>query len=197
MKLRQAVKILKSIELYQRTRYHPQGKVDEAFGILSKHPSIVEPIACKPHWVLFCGKRHFIKPELVRHRFGDGRLWGTLSPLNTRPNYYLFFGDSSWISGRRNSNDDKFRDALDAEIYLAIADQFGDDSFYCEICGGCNWEEKNECCASERDWPALNTEGSCWSVPCYTTYYRTFKSLRTNHKRKSKRKRRGKFNQPH
>ena len=38
-----------------------------------------------------------IKPEFIRQELGNGDLLLAVTPLNTRPNYYLIRVDSKWL----------------------------------------------------------------------------------------------------
>jgi len=66
------------------------------------------------HW----GTTYTVTPAVVDVKLGNGRQLLAVTPLNTRPNYYLIRVSSAWIG-------DKIHDHLD-EIYDAIIDQYGE-----------------------------------------------------------------------
>lgn len=97
----------------------------------------------KPTPVQFWGEDYVIVPRLVSRVFGNGRRLIHITPLNTRPNYYVVRVDSRWV----NLDGDGFRDFIE-EVYEAIEDEFGavdydDDESY--------------------PWPAFDGDvGVCW-----------------------------------
>lgn len=93
----------------------------------------------RPHERRLWGQPHTVTPVLVSEVLGDGEKLLILSPLMTRPNYYVVQIDSSWdIDG------EEFRDHLD-EIYDAVEMEFGSDA-----------EDE------DAPWPALCGGGSTW-----------------------------------
>lgn len=94
------------------------------------------------------GQKSFIKPVFIAQPLGNGDLLLALTPLNTRPNYYLIRIDSTWLT-----EDDKetIYDHLD-EIEDAVEDQVGSRDY--------EDDDGNECLA---EWPALNLNaGVSW-----------------------------------
>jgi hypothetical protein len=152
MNVRTAAKILTAIHwrYIRRELIHRPHTVREALSVMSRHPRLVERIACRPEVVHWWGCDCEIKPALVHHRFGDGSFWGTVSPLNTRPDYYLVMGDSSW------AQPDAIWDVLETDILPAIEDQYGRFDRECDLY------------YDELGWPALNDNCGCtWQFPCY------------------------------
>ncbi|MDR3797997.1 MAG: hypothetical protein P4K93_07580 [Terracidiphilus sp.] len=94
------------------------------------------------------GQKSFIKPVFIEHALGNGDLLLAVTPLNTRPNYYLIRIDSNWL---KKDDTETIYDHLD-EIEDAIEEQ----------CGRRDYEDDdgNECLA---EWPALNiNSGISW-----------------------------------
>jgi len=163
MTKRTAAKILKVLDSRRASNriLHRAGAIHDALAVMSRYPSDVESLICRPHKVHWWGRDYRVRPVLVHKRFGDGRYWGTLSPMNERPDYYIVMGDSAW----RDEN--IFLDALDVDIYPAIEERYGRQSFWCDVCDLCYADEPNECCSEQRQWPALDDEGSTWCFPMY------------------------------
>jgi hypothetical protein len=100
-------------------------------------------------WARLWGQKHMIKPEFIQATFGNGDKLLAVTPLNTRPNYYLIRVDSSWSD--QNTDEPCIGDHID-EICDAIEEEVGPK--YCE---DDNREE------IQRDWPALDDEcGVSW-----------------------------------
>jgi hypothetical protein len=97
-----------------------------------------------------------IQPAWVPETLGDGMRVMAVSPLATRPNYYVIRCDSSWV-------DDVWRDRLD-EVYEAIEDSYGamcGDSY--EFCK--EWGDGESCGRHHEDdawFPFLFDGGSEW-----------------------------------
>lgn len=173
MRFRTAKKILKILDtprLCGRSPLRPD-KIHEALGIMSRAPRAVERLVCRPTRIRFWGQYSVVTPALVYQRFGDGRCWGTLSPMNTRPNFYLIMGDSSWEA---DPDSDSFRDAFDEEIYPAIDEQYGTTDFWCDVCDKEYAEIGDECCLPDRAFPSRDPDGSVWCFPCYPTGWRDY-----------------------
>lgn len=166
MKVRTAKQILRTIDSrrLRQGRIHRPATVREALRVMSRFPKVVDKMVCTPQTVHRWGYDHVITPVLIYQRFGDGGFWGTLSPMNDRPEEYLIMGDSAWAA---DPNSDSFRDALDRDIYPAIEDQCGSQQFYCDICNKTYAENGDRCCKDERAWPALDDEGSSWCFPVF------------------------------
>lgn len=100
--------------------------------------------------VRFWGHSYTITPKLVSTVWGNGEKWMHLTPLNTRPNYYVLRVDSrlgaeGWP---------EFADICD-DVYNAIEDEFGrvDDDM----------DEDDSDSEELRDWPAADfSVGSSW-----------------------------------
>jgi hypothetical protein len=98
------------------------------------------------------GQKYFITPRLVDEAFGDGQTLIHLTPLNTRPNYYVVRVDSRWGESAEGLNDE-FRDTLD-DIYESIEDQYGRAIW---------WDEEDEDEDDREQFPAFDDEcGTCW-----------------------------------
>lgn len=98
----------------------------------------------RPEQVRFWGGEYTVMPRLCSRVFGDGRALMYLTPLNTRPNYYVLQVDSSW-----DLDGDEMHDRID-DIYDALEDQFG-PAYDDEV--------------GEREWPALDIDaGSTWGA---------------------------------
>jgi hypothetical protein len=73
----------------------------------------------KSRVVDFWGRRYRITPRLIDKIFGDGKQTIYLTPLNTRPNYYIVQIDS-----KTDMDDDSWLDFLE-EIQEEIEEEFG------------------------------------------------------------------------
>ena|ERR1700722_7896139 len=94
------------------------------------------------------GQKHFIKPVFIRTALGEGDLLLAVTPLNTRPNYYLIRVDASWL---KKDDTETIYDHLD-EIEETIEDQVGSRDY--------EDDDGNERLA---EWPALNIHaGVSW-----------------------------------
>jgi hypothetical protein len=139
-----------------RGHYSAQ-QVCEAIGTIStgRLRSIVE----QPHERGLWGKEYVVRPQLVSHRFGDGRRLLILSPIIDRPNYFLVR-----IGSRQDPHDEVASDNGDYlidEIYEAIEDEYGRSTFECDQCG----DEDCDCPGTyeQRHYPTPNFEcGSQW-----------------------------------
>lgn len=101
------------------------------------------------HWRRLWGQRRMAEPAFVDKALGDGMQLLGITPLNTRPHYYLIRVDSSWETSS-NYDSPCVSDHMD-EIYDAI-----EDEFYKKYAG----IEKDE---KPNPWPALDDEsGSSW-----------------------------------
>lgn len=114
-----------------------------------------------PHPTRFWGQEYTCEPKFVEQVLGDGRALLGLSPLNTRPNYYVIRIDSTWhLYGCRVCKDecpDEVTEHLD-EIYEAIEDEYGSAEQIRES----NEEDPDEEPESD-DWPVMSCDsGSSW-----------------------------------
>ena len=109
----------------------------------------------KPRKVHFWGGQQTITPVFIRAKLGNGKLLLRVTPLSTRPNYYLIRVSSRW---RHRMDRDDWHDYLDV-IYETIEDQ----------CGRSDVDEAGESYRPDgawihNDWPALDLDaGIAWS----------------------------------
>lgn len=104
-------------------------------------------LAEKPHFRKLWGQRHLTHPKFIRAVLGDGGKLLIVTPINTRPDYYLIRVDSTWETDSTVEAPDHVCDHID-EIYEAIENQFGG-----------NDEDSEE----RRPWPVLSADsGSTW-----------------------------------
>jgi hypothetical protein len=97
----------------------------------------------KPHFRELWGRKYKVEPALVEKVFGDGKKLLCLTPLMTRPNYYVVQIDSKWELDAY-----EFLDRLE-EIYDAIEEQYG--------CDGDEFEGDEP-----PEFPTLHHGGSTW-----------------------------------
>jgi hypothetical protein len=90
-----------------------------------------------------------IKPEFIEGHLGAGDFLMGLTPLNTRPNYYLIRVDARWWSTDGRQNPEVFYDRLD-DIYEAIEDECGRKYF-----------EDDDGEEQTAEWPALDLDCGC------------------------------------
>jgi hypothetical protein len=95
----------------------------------------------KERSVRFWGRDYRIKPYLVAKHLGDGQQLIWLSPLMTRPNYYIVRIDRGWDFDAHD-----WPDRLE-EIYELIEEE----------CGNSDWEGYEN-----QGFPVLRDGGSCW-----------------------------------
>ena len=103
--------------------------------------------------VSFWGSRYRITPILVDKIFGDGEKVIHLTPLATRPNYYIIRVDSKWDCD--NSGEEAICDHLE-ELYEAIEEEYGThiDTWY---------HENGRTYTKHWPFPALNADcGASW-----------------------------------
>lgn len=127
------------------------------------------------HW----GVEHRVTPLLLPQRFGDGRALIHLTPLATRPNYFIVRVDSSWLQhdGRRaHLRSDAMADGLEhAEWRLADpeADHVvprGGDGIYGAIDEAFGrWRDEDDREEDETDadyeWPRVDLGYGCaWGL---------------------------------
>lgn len=99
-------------------------------------------------WARLWGQKHMIEPVFIERHLGAGDFLMGLSPLNTRPNYYLIRIDARWWNNE-GQNPEEFYDRLD-DIYEAIEEECG--------CRDFEDDDGNEQLA---EWPALNLNAGC------------------------------------
>lgn len=89
-------------------------------------------------------------PVLVEKVFGDGQRLLFLTPLATRPNYYVARVDSTL-------REDDEREFVEHQLFDAIMDEFGD----ADDANGDDGDEEGD----SLPWPALDTScGFVWSI---------------------------------
>ena len=98
----------------------------------------------KTETVEFWGRSHEITPVILDETFGDGKKSICLTPLNTRPNYYIVNIDSS-VDLLENDSVIDYLEKEDGVLNYII-------------------EEYGECCGDDEEpFPALNLDcGYCW-----------------------------------
>lgn len=103
----------------------------------------------RKHVTKFWGQDCDCEPVFIDQTLGDGMQLVAITPLNTRPNYYLIRIDSDWSVYNRDTN--ALCEHLD-EIYDAIEDQVGR-----------RWNEDDDGEQYATDWPAMDDEnGVSW-----------------------------------
>lgn len=124
--------------------------------------SEAEVAAAKEKWCQvergrFWGSDYEITPELLPMRWGDGQCAMTITPMNTRPNYYVVLVDSR-LSDQYDNLPEEFYDELKEDLYCAIEERFG--RCYCdEACPDCE-DKGEEICDHIADWPTACCIGS-------------------------------------
>lgn len=108
------------------------------------------------------GQPHEIEPYLVEKHFGDGMQLVAITPLNTRPSYYLVLVDSKWWMDSfhyyRHGEDDRNPEDHIAEHIDDICEGIEDEV-------GPKWFEDDDGKEVEAEWPALDdSAGVAW---CY------------------------------
>lgn len=88
------------------------------------------------------GKKKLVQPAFCAKRLGDGKQLIGISPLNDRPNYYLLYGDSSWVVN--NQLIDDFMALHIDEIIGTLEEEFGKNP--------CEDDDGNKI---EYPWPAF------------------------------------------
>lgn len=105
--------------------------------------------------VTFWGQQHSVEPAVHRFRYGDGRAWLFLYPLNQRPDHYLVRIDSSWLVDDIDGNE--FRDLIDViveDLCLEFNECGQDDGCIDGTCScvfpvgswdnGCSWRVEDD-----------------------------------------------------
>lgn len=104
----------------------------------------------KPFWTRFWGQKCLCKPAFCETALGDGFQLVAITPMATRPHYYLIRVHSSWEMDNGDVN--CMADHLD-EIYDALEDYFGPVEYEAD-----NGEQ------CEAPWPAFEFGcGQSWS----------------------------------
>lgn len=99
-------------------------------------------------WARLWGQKHMIEPVLIEGHLGDGMKLVAITPINTRPNYYLIRVDSTWSVYNRDTPSicehiDEIYDAIEDEV--GPADQTDDDNNEIHV-----------------GWPAMDGSGCSW-----------------------------------
>lgn len=116
--------------------------------MLEIDPKILAHIT-RRQWARLWGQKHMIKPVFIEQALGNGDKLVAITPLNTRPNYYLIRVDSSWST--RNSDTPAICEHLE-EICEAIEDE-----------NGRKYETDDDYKEIMMPWPALDDEvGMSW-----------------------------------
>lgn len=71
------------------------------------------------------GQRRFVVPRLVPFVWGDGKQWIYLSPINSRPAYYVVRIDSR-VNLSNHAPENSFYDVCLDDVLEAIGDYFGE-----------------------------------------------------------------------
>lgn len=79
----------------------------------------------RPERCRFWGKEYTITPRLIAHVFGDGKQLVCVTPLATRPNYFVVRVDSSTTSVQDEGEWGWGRDCLIDAIMDAQEDEYG------------------------------------------------------------------------
>ena len=112
--------------------------------------------------VRFWGRRYFVTPALVAEKLGDGKKLIRFEPMDTRPNYYVVFVDSSWNTSNWEPCKEHICDHLD-EIRAAIREQYRErwETWYSDKAGR-EYHRRNRfpalCDASGASWGELSQE---------------------------------------
>lgn len=143
-----------------RSRYRWDGRrgysrrhIREALKRLND--SLLKILIEKPENVRHWGADYCITPLYVPGKIGDGGRIMFLTPIMTRPNYFVLRFDS-----QRTVESTDF-DLLD-QAYDLIEECFGHPDFECDECGHCGCD--CDCCSELRHWPCVNLgDGTSWS----------------------------------
>ena len=108
-----------------------------------------------PHPRAMWGEPRQVSPRFVRKALGNGDKLVGITPVATRPEYYVIRVDSGWEVSRY-AKGEMLCEHMD-EIYAAIEEQFSSAH---------DWEDEDEPGdpnAAEYGWPALDADcGSTW-----------------------------------
>jgi hypothetical protein len=99
-------------------------------------------------WARLWGQKHMIEPAFINRALGAGDFLMGLTPLNTRPSYYLIRIDARWWNPN-GQNPEEFYDRLD-DIYEAIEEE----------CGSKDTED-DDGEPITLEWPALDLDCGC------------------------------------
>lgn len=106
----------------------------------------------RPYMTTFWGVRRKVKPVLIDRVLGNGNKLISVTPLNTRPQYYLIRIDSTWQTS--NFEDGQTVGQNLEEIYQVIEEE----------CGR-RHEDKYESPTGRprvNPWPAFDDSGTSW-----------------------------------
>ncbi len=107
----------------------------------------------KRYWTKFWGSKCLVSPKFVSEAVGDGNKLIYMTPLNTRPQYYVIRVDSAWDCSNFHDGE-TIADHLD-EIFEAIEDQYG----YYYDGHSSEYEHDN---GTYPGWPVCFNEGCAW-----------------------------------
>lgn len=114
----------------------------------------------RPEWRGLWGQRYRVTPRLITSRFGDGRMLMIVSPISTRPDYFVVRVDSATrdprdpLPGHTRPLIDDIMDAADDEFGSHDPDVHDGSSFPESVDWGlgCTWGEPfREWIAAPRD----------------------------------------------
>jgi hypothetical protein len=124
-----------------------------------------------PQRVSFWGHEHTITPLLVPAIFGDGRSLVAITPLLTRPNYFVVRGDSSWIDERfagPGAVTSAFDEVLEEGDYYALAphmEMLGDGVYGAIEEAFGRWRDEShrdeEDTDADYEWPVVDLGFGC------------------------------------
>lgn len=103
----------------------------------------------RPERCRFWGQPYVITPRLIAHRFGDGRKLVCITPLATRPNYFVARVDSSVTSVQVEGEYDWGRTYLIDAIMDAQEDEYG------------HYHTEQQETGKDPDWPIVD-----WGIGC-------------------------------
>src|SRR5882672_1344925 len=109
---------------------------------------------CKRHKTTLWGQPHFVTPRLADWIHGDGLKVIYLTPIMTRPNYYVVRIDSK-INLDNFGKPPVFVDEVLPELHESIEDQYGRAHEEWEHDNGRTYHRHNP-------FPAMDDEGCAW-----------------------------------
>jgi hypothetical protein len=122
----------------------------------------------RPEHCLFWGQPHTITPRLITRTFGDGKQLLCVTPLATRPNYFVVRIDSS-VTDPHSHHDSSTKLSFLDEIMDAAEDEYG---AYDET-------EKPNAYFPVADWSIGAAWGEPFAVTAWNPTPRTSRNLRS------------------
>lgn len=113
---------------------------------LHRETEALRKIVERKRKTLFWGQEHIVAPKLLSDVLGDGQQLMTLTPINTRPNYYVCRIDSSWSLSNWDKHPMPPGQWLE-DLYQALEAEFGD--------GQDEWGQDRE----DTRWPEARLDG--------------------------------------